>query len=82
MPRDGKIAKKGLLLIGLEEKELDKIAKGDQRKALVALAIKQETGVPLKWIVECLTMRVTTGSESICESINKTLSVAGTAKKA
>ncbi len=43
--RAEEIAKKGLLLIGLEEKELDKIAKADQRKALVALAIKQETRV-------------------------------------
>lgn len=59
--RAEEIAKRGLLLIGLKEEDLSKMAKGDQGKALVALAIKQETGVSLKWIAQRLKMGVTTG---------------------
>ena len=42
------IVKKGLRLCGLKENELGLIAKGDARKALIALAVKQETAVSLK----------------------------------
>ena len=38
-----------------------KLAKGDSRKALIALAVKQETGVSLKWIAHRLKMGVSTG---------------------
>jgi len=39
------IVKKGLRLCSLKESELDLIAKGDSRKALIALAVKQVTSV-------------------------------------
>ncbi|MCF6311713.1 MAG: transposase [Verrucomicrobiales bacterium] len=59
--RAEEIAEKGLRLSGIKEADLVKMAKGDHRKALVALAIKQETGVSLKWITQRLKMGVTTG---------------------
>ncbi len=55
------IAKKGLLLLDLSEGDLDGLAKNDSRKAMIALALKQETGVTLKWITNRLKMGVTTG---------------------
>lgn len=55
------IVKKGLRLCGLKENELGLIAKGDARKALIALAVKQETAVSLKWVAERLEMGVSTG---------------------
>lgn len=59
--RAEKIVKKGLRLCELKEAELEMIAKGDSRKALIALAVKQETAVSLKWIAGRLKMGVTTG---------------------
>ena len=55
------IVRKGLRLTGMKEQQLDAIAKGDSRKALIALAVKRETGVPLRWIANRLRMGVTTG---------------------
>jgi putative transposase len=55
------IVKNGLRLMKIKESELDALPKSDSRKALIALAAKRETGVPLRWIANRLRMGVTTG---------------------
>jgi putative transposase len=55
------IVRKGLQVTGLTEPELKTTPKSDPRKTMIALAVKRETGMSLKWIAERLQMGVTTG---------------------
>jgi hypothetical protein len=44
------IVRKGLRLAGTKETERNALPKSDSRKALLTLAIKRATGVPLRWV--------------------------------
>jgi len=46
----------GMEWCGLDAEELQATARGDERKALIALAVKRETTVPLDWIAQRLQM--------------------------
>ena len=50
------IMTKGLRLTGLKRVDLDSVSKNDPRKVLIALAIRQEIGMSLKWIADKLRM--------------------------
>jgi hypothetical protein len=65
------IVKKGLRLTGLKEIDLDVLPKGDARKALIALAVKRETSMPLQWIADRLRMGVTTGMSRYASNAQK-----------
>jgi REP element-mobilizing transposase RayT len=46
----------GMSVCGLNDRDLEALALGDARKAVIALAVKRETTVPLDWIARRLRM--------------------------
>ena len=64
----GRLATAGCGYFGWRDEELGALPKGDERKALVASLIHQETTVPLDWISARLRMGVRAG---VCRSIKR-----------
>ena len=50
------VVKAGMTLCKLDTEALEALPRGDKRKALIALAVKRETTVPLDWIATRLYM--------------------------
>jgi hypothetical protein len=50
------LVQRGLAQLGLGEGDLTRLPRGERRKALIGLAIKRTTTVPLEWIAQRLEM--------------------------
>ena len=50
------LVRRGLAVFALGEADLLRLARGDERKALIGLAVKESTTVPLAWIAQRLAM--------------------------
>ncbi len=58
---------------GLDEVALAALPRGDERKVLIALAVKRETTVPLDWIAERLPMGARSTVSREMGALGKTL---------
>jgi ABC-type cobalamin/Fe3+-siderophores transport system ATPase subunit len=54
--RAAEIVTQGLALLGMSQEDLGVLPRGEERKVLIALAVKQQTTVPLDWIAQRLEM--------------------------
>ena len=54
--RAEQLVARGLEVCALKREDLSDLPKGDKRKALIALAVKRETTVPMRWIALTLGM--------------------------